>query len=67
VQNEIYRQMEANNARMYGGRQAAPAPAAVGDHLSVPQQIEKLDELRQRGVLTDAEFAEKKAELLRRM
>jgi uncharacterized membrane protein YdbT with pleckstrin-like domain len=73
VQHEIYRQMEANNTRMYAGRQGvgatapAAAPAAVADHLSVPQQIEKLDELRQRGVLTDAEFAEKKAELLRRM
>jgi uncharacterized membrane protein YdbT with pleckstrin-like domain len=73
VQHEIYRQMEANNTRMYAGRQGvgatapAAAPAAVADHLSVPQQIEKLDELRQRGVLTEAEFAEKKAELLRRM
>jgi uncharacterized membrane protein YdbT with pleckstrin-like domain len=73
VQHEIYRQMEANNTRMYAGRQGvgtnapAAAPAAVADHLTVPQQIEKLDELRQRGVLTEAEFAEKKAELLRRM
>ena len=72
VQNEIYRQMEANNARMYSGRMGVGAmpdtgPAAVPDHLSVPQQIEKLDELRQRGVLTEAEFAEKKAELLKRM
>ena len=72
VQHEIYRQMEANNTRMYAGRQgvgatAPAAPAAVADHLTVPQQIEKLDELRQRGVLTEAEFAEKKAELLRRM
>ena len=72
VQNEIYRQMEANNARMYSGRMGVGSmpdtgPAAVPDHLSVPQQIEKLDELRQRGVLTEAEFAEKKAELLKRM
>jgi membrane protein YdbS with pleckstrin-like domain len=72
VQNEIYRQMEANNARMYSGRMGVGAmpdtgAAAVPDHLSVPQQIEKLDELRQRGVLTEAEFAEKKAELLKRM
>ena len=72
VQNEIYRQMESNNARMYSGRQGmgdvpSTASAAVPDHLSVPQQIEKLDELRQRGVLTEAEFAEKKAELLKRM
>jgi membrane protein YdbS with pleckstrin-like domain len=73
VQNQIYRQMEANNARMYSGRQGlgsdlpTTTPATVPDHLSVPQQIEKLDELRQRGVLTEAEFAEKKAELLKRM
>jgi membrane protein YdbS with pleckstrin-like domain len=74
VQNQIYRQMEANNARMYSGRQGVgggdlptTTPATVPDHLSVPQQIEKLDELRQRGVLTEAEFVEKKAELLKRM
>ena len=72
VQAEIYRQMEANNARMYAGRQGVgnvptTTPTGVPDHLSVPQQIEKLDELRQRGVLTEAEFAEKKAELLKRM
>jgi uncharacterized membrane protein YdbT with pleckstrin-like domain len=70
VQHEIYRQMEANNTRMYAGRQGVgtTTPAAAGgDHLSVPLQLEKLDELRQRGVLTEAEFAEKKAELLRRM
>ena len=66
VQNEIYRQMEANNARMYGGAQpaAAPAPAPAAN---IPEQIAQLDALRQQGVLSEAEFAEKKAELLRRM
>ncbi|HET9444296.1 MAG TPA: PH domain-containing protein [Acidimicrobiales bacterium] len=60
VQHEIYRQREAAAARdhdrMAGRRE-----------LSVPEQIEKLDELRQRGVLTQAEFDAKKAQLLDRM
>ena len=62
VQNEIYRQMEANNTRMYGSRAAEPAVSA-----SIPDQIAQLDALRQQGVLSEAEFAEKKADLLRRM
>jgi uncharacterized membrane protein YdbT with pleckstrin-like domain len=60
VQNEIYRQMEANNTRMYGARGAQPAP-------DVTQQLDRLDDLRRRGVISEAEFAEKKAELLRRL
>ena len=63
VQNEIYRQMEANAGRMYG-RHAAPTQEAG---LSIPEQIEKLDELRKRGVISDQEFAAKKADLLNRM
>jgi membrane protein YdbS with pleckstrin-like domain len=65
VQNEIYRQMELNNTRMYSGR--APGDAAPSSGGSIPDQIAQLDALRQRGVLSDAEFAEKKAELLKRM
>jgi uncharacterized membrane protein YdbT with pleckstrin-like domain len=64
VQNEIYRQMEANNTRMYAGRHAG-APATTGE--SVTDQLDRLDDLRKRGVITDAEFSEKKAELLKRM
>ena len=69
VQNEIYRQMELNNTRMYGGRMAgepAPTPTPTPS-ASVPEQINQLDDLRQRGLITEAEFAEKKAELLKRM
>jgi uncharacterized membrane protein YdbT with pleckstrin-like domain len=63
VQNEIYRQMESNENRKFdriGGR-AQPAGQ------SVPEQIQALDALRQQGVLTDAEFQAKKADLLNRM
>lgn len=56
VQNEIYRQMEANNTRMYGGR--------GGTTLSVAEQLEKLDDLRRRGVIDDAEFQSQKRALL---
>ena len=35
--------------------------------LSIPEQIEKLDELRKRGVISEQEFAAKKADLLNRM
>jgi uncharacterized membrane protein YdbT with pleckstrin-like domain len=64
VQNEVYRQMELNNTRMYG----TPAPAQpAAAPASIPEQIAQLDALRQQGVLSEAEFAEKKAELLKRM
>ena len=60
VQNEIYRQIELAQSRsadrMSGRRE-----------LSVPEQLEKLDELRQRGVISQAEFDAKKAQLLDRM
>jgi uncharacterized membrane protein YdbT with pleckstrin-like domain len=62
IQNEIYRQMEGNENRKFD-RVSRSQPAS----LSIPDQIEKLDELRQKGILTDAEFNRKKAELLDRL
>ncbi len=60
IQNEIYRQIEAAKERL--------ADRMAGRReLSIPEQIEKLDELRQRGVLTQAEFDAKKAQLLDRL
>ncbi|HEX9529964.1 MAG TPA: PH domain-containing protein [Acidimicrobiales bacterium] len=60
VQNVIYREMER-----FRGREA---DRASGHHeLSVPEQLEKLDELRQRGVISQEEFDQKKAQLLERM
>ena len=80
VQKEIYVQMEANENRKFD-RMRGPAgggPGAQGGFTgdptqvqgtgqSIPDQIEKLAELHQRGVLSDAEYQRKKAELLDRM
>lgn len=60
VQNVIYREMERAQAR--------DAQRAAGSReLSIPEQIEKLDELRQRGLITNAEFEVKKTQLLDRL
>jgi uncharacterized membrane protein YdbT with pleckstrin-like domain len=67
VQNEIHIQMEANENRKYD-RMASRAHAAPrGTSSSILDQLDKLDQLRQRGVLTQAEFDAKKAQLLERM
>ena len=64
VQNEIYKQMEANENRKFDRvNRSAPAPAPE----SIPDQIAKLDQLRQQGALTQAEFDSKKQQLLDRM
>jgi hypothetical protein len=48
-------------------QQLAPASAAAGIEVSIPDQIGKLAELRDKGVITDEEFEAKKAELLEQM
>ena len=66
VQNEIYRQVEGlEDRRLRRLGQAASSGAAP--ELSIPEQIEKLDQLRRQGVVTDEEFEQKKRELLDRM
>jgi uncharacterized membrane protein YdbT with pleckstrin-like domain len=73
VQNEIYKQMEGNENRKMdrvGTAAHGPTPttAPTTEHqLSIPEQLEKLDELRRRGVISEAEFAAKKTELLGRL
>jgi uncharacterized membrane protein YdbT with pleckstrin-like domain len=70
VQNEVYRQIEANENRKYDRvGQSVAAGNAADEHAdsSIPAQIRQLDELRRQGVLTDAEFAAKKQQLLDRM
>lgn len=47
--------------------QAAASVSAGPGRWSIPAQIEELDGLRRRGLITDAEFQAKKAELLDRL
>jgi uncharacterized membrane protein YdbT with pleckstrin-like domain len=63
VQNEIYRQMESNENRKFD-RIRGDAPSSGQ---SIPEQIQQLDNLRQQGLLTQAEFDAKKADLLKRI
>ncbi len=62
IQNEIYKQMEANENRKFDRIGARPA---AGD--SIPEQITQLDQLRQQGILSQAEFDQKKQQLLDKM
>ncbi|HLF40889.1 MAG TPA: PH domain-containing protein [Acidimicrobiia bacterium] len=64
VQQEIYRQMESNaNRTAAAGFHAAGSPGRQ----SVPEQIAALAQLRDQGVISNAEFEAKKADLLSRM
>ena len=72
VQQELYRQMEGH-AKTRAGWVAPTAPPSTGApaaHTSggtVPEQIQQLADLRDRGAITPAEFEAKKAQLLERM
>ena len=57
VQNEIYRLIEEEQDEH----------ASASRELSIPEQLEKLDELRRRGIIDEAEFKAKKTKLLERM
>jgi uncharacterized membrane protein YdbT with pleckstrin-like domain len=65
VQNIIYREIESAQARdahrIAGAHSAAAASAAA---TSIPDQLDRLDDLRRRGVITQAEFDAKKTKLL---
>jgi uncharacterized membrane protein YdbT with pleckstrin-like domain len=70
VQQELYRQMEANAKKRAGWSNPAPtyAPSAPAPAPpTVPEQLQQLADLRDRGVITAAEFETKKAQLLERM
>ncbi len=70
VQQTLYQQMEdhAQHARVVDGRRrAAQRPRRAAAPPSVPEQLNQLAELRDRGVITAAEFEAKKAQLLDRM
>ena len=63
VQQEIYRQMEVN-AKRQASWSAPQAPVAGA---SIPEQIEQLAELRDKGHISPQEYEAKKAALLERM
>jgi uncharacterized membrane protein YdbT with pleckstrin-like domain len=66
VQLMIYKETETNSNRMFqGGRDAQTAAAPAKE--SIPDQIEALARLKEKGLLTDAEFETKKQELLKRL
>ena len=69
VQQEIYRQMEANARRRasWSNPAAAPVAPAAPPPAGIPEQLTQLAELRDRGVITPEEFEAKKAQLLERM
>jgi uncharacterized membrane protein YdbT with pleckstrin-like domain len=65
VQQEINRQMDHHEKGRWPSSQAYASPATPS--LSIPEQLEKLAELRDRGVVTAAEFEATKAQLLNRL
>ena len=78
VQQEIYRQMEANARETagYGSDAIAKAVRESMGHAgsgsgaaapSIPQQIAELAQLRDQGHITPEEYERKKAQLLDRM
>jgi uncharacterized membrane protein YdbT with pleckstrin-like domain len=62
VQNEIYKQVEANENRKFDR-----VGKGSSSEQSIPDQIARLDELRKAGTISGAEFDAKKAQLLDRM
>jgi uncharacterized membrane protein YdbT with pleckstrin-like domain len=62
VQQEIYRQMEVN-----AKQQASWSSPQVSREASIPEQIEQLAALRDKGHISAQEFESKKAALLERM
>ncbi len=67
VQKTIYHQGELNKQRMYQGRPAAPSPEPAGSSpasASTMGELERLAELRDRGVLTESEFQSQKKKIL---
>jgi uncharacterized membrane protein YdbT with pleckstrin-like domain len=64
VQRTIYEQGERNKERMYQGRSSTPAPSASPASPSVTTELERLADLRSKGVLTEAEFQNQKKRIL---
>jgi uncharacterized membrane protein YdbT with pleckstrin-like domain len=65
TQRTIYRESEANKDRMYKGAPSAPAaPPEVPAAPSVTTELERLADLRAKGVLSEEEFQAQKRRVL---
>ena len=64
VQRTIYQQGERNKARMYQGGNRASAPSPSPEAPSVTTELQRLGELRDKGVLTESEFQNQKKKIL---
>jgi uncharacterized membrane protein YdbT with pleckstrin-like domain len=66
VQKTIYHQGELNKERMFQGRSAQPRsmPASSPASASTTGELERLADLRDRGVLTESEFQTQKRKIL---
>lgn len=62
VQRTIYEQGERNKERMYQSRPSGPSPSPASP--SVTTELERLAELRNKGVLTESEFQNQKKRIL---
>jgi uncharacterized membrane protein YdbT with pleckstrin-like domain len=68
IQQEIYRQIEVHaRDRANYGREPIEAIPAQEPAANIPEQLRQLAELRDSGVISDADFEAKKAQLLERM
>jgi uncharacterized membrane protein YdbT with pleckstrin-like domain len=66
VQKTVYHQMELNSQRMYSGR-GTPGEHDDGAQRRAPSavtELERLADLRSKGILTEAEFQAQKARIL---
>jgi hypothetical protein len=67
VQKTIYEQGERNKDRMYQGRSSVPGPPPQTPSPAAPAvstELERLADLRDKGVLTEAEFQNQKKRIL---
>src|SRR5579884_1056463 len=65
--NDVERVAQCIRSQMAAVRSHAAPPAAQSNTSGIPEQIKKLAVLHEQGILTDSEFAAKKADLLSRM
>ena len=67
LEADLWNWFDKHNVEHRAAAAPTPPPAPATDPLSIPEQIKKLADLRDMGVLTPEEFEAKKKELLSRM